>query len=286
MDIQTQKPETRSQVEAEEFLGVLLVDPDGADVRAVADVMAQAFGLILPDATHRARYSRGIVTRSAEPLVAQRLIAGLDQKGVGSFSVPARTFGDVPAGLPVGEMRLADDAATFTPKGTAAPVRVEWSRIDAMHVYGLERPGEMREQKDRFLHAVAERIFRDGLVRVLDEIAELRTKGKEIVFACDLLCREPGVVLRIERDLRIEAGLAGRLADGACDEEGIHTLERFIRLLEETMLRSGAYVTDAGLSFLQDLELKGFTYHREEERRNRNLWLWQMIRTGRLERSE
>ena len=284
MDVQTQTPDTRSQVDAEEFLGVLLDDPDGADVKGVAEAMGQVFGLILADATHKARYSRGVVTRSVEPLVAQRLIAALDQKGVGSFSVPARTFGDVPAGSIVREAVLEDEAATLILKGSGAPQHLEWSRIEAMHIYALEWPGEIREQKDSFLHAVAERIFRPGLVRVLDEISEARLKGKEIVISCDLLCREAGTLLRLDRDVRIRSHLPGGMAEGACGEEGIHTLERFLRLLEETMLRSGAFLPESGLAFLDDLQLRGITYAREEERRNRNLWLWQMIRTGRLER--
>ena len=283
MEVQTQTPDTRSQVEAEEFLGVLLVDPDRADVRGVAEAMAGVFGLHRTDAAMQARYSQGVITRSTEPLIAQRLIAALDQKGVGSFSVPARTFGDAPAEAHVREAILEDHAATFSLKGTAGPRHVEWSRIVAMHLYALDRPADIPEQKDRMLHAVAERIFRPGLVRVLDDIAAARAKGREPQIAFDLLCREPFELLRLERDLRITSRLTGTLAAGPGDEEGIHTLERLLRVFEEILMRSGAFLPASAHAFLDDLQLKEISYVREEERRNRNLWLWQMIRTGRLE---
>jgi hypothetical protein len=110
-----------------------------------------------------------------------------------------------------------------------------------------------------------------------------REKGVETRIRVSLICEDPEILLQVERDCRLRAHLTEVFAEGPCDEEGIHSLERYLRFLMEIILRSGAYVPPRTEGFVQDLQLRPITLTHEEERRNTNLWLWQMLRTGRLE---
>lgn len=260
---------------SEDRLGVLLDDPESADLQGVGDALASTLGLTRPDATRRARYARGVLVRSEEREVAQRLLAALDQKGVAAFALPASSLAAAPGETRLKEVTMEEEALLALPAGPEPVIRIPWAEIGAISIYAVEEPIEAIERKDSFLYAISERIYRPGLFRVLDEIQARRGRGTDFLIRCDLLCASEEVILWMERDCRI--------AGAPCDDPGIHSLERFLRFLEEAIARSGAFVPQAGLSFLQGLGVKDLLLRGKEERANLNLWLWHMILTGRLE---
>ncbi|MCZ6690384.1 MAG: hypothetical protein O7H41_12335 [Planctomycetota bacterium] len=275
MDSSSKTSEPRQAEEDGEPLGVLLDDPESADLLQVGAALTGVLGLLQADATHRARYAHGVVLENAEPPVARDLLSALDKHGLAAFTVPADKLLQMPEETRIKEARLDLKVLEMSPGSSFSGLAVPWQQIGAISIYAIEEPIEARVRSDMLLHAVPDRLLRPGLVRAIDEIQERRAKGVEVHLRADFVCPAAGFLLRVDRDCRITGQ--------PDDSPEVHSLERYIRFLEEVIARSGAYVPTSALLFLEEPRIRPIVLARAEERRNRNMWLWHMIPTGRLD---
>lgn len=257
-----------------ERLSVLLEDPDSADAGRVGEALTAVLGLPRADATRRARYSHGVLLTNADADTARRLLVQLDQRGIPALSIPAAAWQVVPLETRIRELRIQPAFLSAHPRDPSPRLEIEWARIEAISIHATLEMVEAKERYDKIMHAVAERSLRPGLVRVLDAIQEQRGKGVEVHIGADFICPSADRLLRIDRDCIIT---------GEREEKpDVHSMERYLRFLDEAIARSGAYLTGASLSFLEELQVRSILLGQEEERREIHIWLWQMSAAGRL----
>lgn len=228
---------------------VLLDEPQAlaTQLNAVARLLAAVTGQTVPDSLQQVRYGRGIVARDLAAKPARELTRALASVGLGAFVVPVSEFTAAPRARRVSGVAIDDEGLGLTMRGREGlpPRRLDWEDVWAIHPAAvvLESGSEERDALARKGEPLAG--LEPRAKTLLTELRRNRERERApIRLSIEIVCNGPRL-FRLGSD---STGIYANLA-----ERADHSLENFLRLLEELLTKApGAVLVPPGAMRLVD----------------------------------
>lgn len=252
---------------------VLLDEPQAlaTQLNAVARLLAAVTGQTVPDALQRVRYGRGIVARNLEAKPARELTRALASIGLGAFVVPVADFTPAPRARRVSGVAIDAAGLGLTLRGREGlpPRRLDWEDVWAIHPAAvvLESGSEERDALARKGEALAS--LEPRAKTLLTELRRHRERERAPVrLSIEVVCNGP-------RLFRLSSDSTGIYAN--LTQRGDHSLENFLRLLEELLTQApkAVLVPPGAMRLVDRGEPDQVLFAKREALESFNAWLIQ-----------